>query len=145
LSLMRNEVNHRASAQAARGWSPGQAYYAEDPDNRAQRHTLALREVAYVVRADIAVQPGVGDDVAKYRDQFRRRVARGACAFAPYLGTRECMAHFGPRQPDERPLAMDADLGRMLLDIAYEPGGTGRGSPRFFDARLAAGVLHVPR
>lgn len=144
LSLMRNEVNHRASAQVARGWAPGQAYFADDPDNRAQRHTLALREVAYVVRADVAVQPGIDDDPAKYRDQFRRRVARGACAFAPYLGTRECAAHFGPRQSEERPIAVDLDLGRMLLDIDYEGGGTGRGTPRFFEARLEAGVLRVP-
>jgi hypothetical protein len=32
----------------------------------------------------------------------------------------------------------------MLLDIDYEPGGGGRGTPVFFDARLEGGVLHVP-
>src|SRR6266566_682904 len=69
-SVLRNEVNHRE-------WKT------------MQRHTLALRDVAYLIRADIAVKPGVGEDPAKYRDQFRRRAERGQCYHRPYLGCRE--------------------------------------------------------
>jgi CRISPR-associated protein Cas5d len=142
LSILRNEVNSRASAQAARSWGPGDGYYAEE--DRAQRHTLALRDVAYVIRADVEVRPGVGEDPAKYRDQFRRRVERGTCAYSPYLGTRECVASFGDRREDDRPIAESHDLGRILFDIAYEQNGSGRGTPRFFDADLRQGVLYVP-
>jgi len=142
LSLLRNEVNSRASFQSARSWGPGEGYFAEE--DRAQRHTLMLRDVAYVVRADVEVRASVGDDPAKYRDQFRRRVDRGACAYSPYLGTRECVASFGRRLPGDQPIAEDLDLGRMLFDIAYDSDGSGRGRPRFFEARLRQGVLRVP-
>jgi CRISPR-associated protein Cas5d len=143
LPIMRNEVNSRASYQAARSWEPGEGYFAEA--DRAQRHTLMLRDVEYVIRADVEVRPGIDADPAKYRDQFWRRVDRGACAYSPYLGTRECIASFGRRRPDDKPIPESIDLGRMLFDIAYERDGSGRGTPRFFDARLQSGVLHVPR
>jgi CRISPR-associated protein Cas5d len=142
LSLLRNEVNSRASYHTATSWGPGDGYFAED--DRTQRHTLALRDVAYLIRADVAVAAGVEADPARYRDQFRRRVRRGACAYGPYLGTRECMASFSDRRPDDRPIPVDRDLGRMLLDIAYAADGSGRGAPRFFSAHLRRGVLHVP-
>lgn len=141
-SILRNEVNSRASVQAARSWGPGEGYYAEE--DRAQRHTLALRDVAYVIRADVEVRAGVDDDPAKYRDQFRRRVERGASAYSPYLGARECIASFGVRRDDDSPIAESQDLGRMLFDLAYERNGSGRGTPRFFDAELRHGVLRVP-
>jgi hypothetical protein len=32
----------------------------------------------------------------------------------------------------------------MLLDLNYQPGTSGRGTPRFFDARIERGVLRVP-
>ena len=105
-SILRNEVNSRASERAARGWEKGGGGYdATDPNNRVQRHTLGLRDVAYVIRADIAVRPGAGADVAKYRDQFRRRVQRGQCYATPYLGTRECSASFATPDGTERPRA----------------------------------------
>jgi CRISPR-associated protein Cas5d len=142
LSLLRNEVTARASFHTARSWAPGEGCFAEE--ERTQRHTLALRDVAYLVRADIELAPGVREDPARYRDQFRRRIARGACAYSPYLGTRECMASFGGRRQDDHPIPVDRELGRILFDIAYDPAGSGRGTPRFFDARLRHGVLRVP-
>jgi CRISPR-associated protein Cas5d len=32
----------------------------------------------------------------------------------------------------------------MLFDLDYAPDKTGRGSPRFFEARLEHGILRVP-
>jgi hypothetical protein len=32
----------------------------------------------------------------------------------------------------------------MLLDLDYADDGSGRGTPRFFDARLESGVLNIP-
>ena len=32
----------------------------------------------------------------------------------------------------------------MLLDMDYDPDGTGRGTPRFFPASLERGVLCIP-
>lgn len=142
-SILRNEVNSRASERAARGWQErGGGYVAAD--DRAQRHTLALRDVAYVIRAQVEVKPGVAEDPAKYRDQFRRRVREGRCFAQPYLGCREFAADFGEPDPQEQPIDRTEDLGPMLLDLDYAPDGSGRGTPRFFPARLEHGVLHVP-
>jgi hypothetical protein len=44
----------------------------------------------------------------------------------------------------EQPIARTEDLGPMLLDLDYTDDGSGRGTPRFFDARLEGGVLQVP-
>lgn len=91
----------------------------------------------------LVLKPGVEDDIAKYRDQFRRRVRGGRCFATPYLGCREFAASFGEADGTERPIERSEELGPMLLDIAYDPNG-GRGTPRFFQATLDGGVLRVP-
>ncbi len=142
-SILRNEVNSRQSERAAAGWRTSGGRYDATAD-RAQRHTLALREVDYLIRAQPEVKPGVGEDPAKFRDQFRRRVRDGRCFATPYLGCREFTAAFSEPTGGERPVDFTDDVGRMLLDIEYEPDGSGRGTPRFFDARLEGGVMRVP-
>ena len=142
-SILRNEINNRQSDRTARSWAKGGGGY-DAAASREQRHTLALRDVAYVVRAQLTLQEGVGDNIAKYRDQFRRRVATGRCFATPYLGCREFSASFGEPVPDTRPINHSEDLGLMLLDIEYGLDDSGRGTPQFFHARLDRGVLHVP-
>jgi CRISPR-associated protein Cas5d len=142
-SIMRNEVRSKAVVSTARKWAAeGGGYFAEE--DRAQRHTLALRDVAYVIRADAVLAPHATADIAKYRDQFRRRVEHGRCHHRPYLGCREFAASFGPPDPDEEPVDLTDDLGRVLFDMDYAPDGTGAGTPRFFSARLERGILRVP-
>jgi len=142
-SILRNEVNNKAVVSTARGWADnGGGYFAED--DRAQRHTLALRDVAYLIKADIVLKPHATDDVAKYRDQFRRRVNRGQRHSAPYFGCREFAAHFGPPDGTEQSIDVTDDFGRMLFDLDYASDGSGRGTPLFFSAKLEAGVLNVP-
>ena len=142
-SILRNEVNSKAVVSTAREWAKrGGGYFAEE--DRAQRHTLALRDVAYLIKADIVLKPHATDDVAKYRDQFRRRLNRGQCHHIPYLGCREFAAYFSPPDGTEQPIDPTDDLGRMLFDLDYASDGSGRGTPSFFAARLEAGVLRVP-
>ena len=142
-SILRNEINDRQSDRSARGWAKSGGGY-DASANRAQRHTLALRDVAYVVRAQLTLQEGVDDNIAKYRDQFRRRVASGRCFATPYLGCREFSAAFGEPESANKPIDRNEDLGLMLLDIDYDPDGSGSGIPRFFRASLEGGVLRVP-
>jgi len=143
-SVLRNEISTRQSFQAARGWEASGTGGYDAPDDRTQRHTLALRDVEYVIRADMRLRADVTDDVAKFRDQFRRRARRGQCYSMPYLGCREFSACFGPLDGTERPLALSDQLGSMLHDLEYDAGGRGTGRPRFFEARLEGGVLRVP-
>jgi CRISPR-associated protein Cas5d len=161
-SILRNEINTHQSDRAARSWeSSGGGYFAEE--DRAQRHSLCLRDVEYVIRAQIDLKPHADADVAKYRDQFRRRVDRGQCFHQPYLGTREFSAAFSPVTGDERAIAYSEDLGWMLFDVefnevpkngkvsyyAHDGNGTrvaqGAAMPKFFHAQLENGVLQVPQ
>ena len=142
-STLRNEVNSRASERTAHGWEKNGGGFDAVAD-RSQRHTLALRDVAYLIRAHAVLQPGVMDDIAKYRDQFRRRVRRGRCFAMPYLGTRECTAFFTEPDGTERPVDYTADIGMMLDDLDYASDGSGRGTPRFWNARVEGGILRPP-
>lgn len=150
LSILRNELADR------QGETP---ICVED--ERQQRSAILLRDVAYVIEADMLLRPHATDPVYKYTDQFQRRVERGQCHHTPYLGTRECAAFFGPVE-GETPPPWDLDVGPMLFDIAFIPdparselefvrhGPTGarrvagRAQALFFDARVQGGWLHVP-
>ena len=112
--------------------------------DRAQRHTLALRDVAYVIHARPKPHINSDADRAKFRDQFRRRVSRGQCFATPYLGCREFSAHFASPDGTERVIPESGSLGRMLLEMAYVPDGRGAAIPRFFEAQLDRGILRIP-
>jgi CRISPR-associated protein Cas5d len=144
-SILRNEINHRQSERVAMNWQQdGGSYDATQERNRAQRHSLVLYKVDYIIRAQIEIKPGVDAEPAKYRDQFRRRINNGRCFAMPYLGCREFSACFAPPNGNERPIDLTDELGPMLLDLAYDSDSSGRGHPRFFNAQLDGGVLRVP-
>lgn len=160
-SILRNEINSVQSERSAQGWAKnGGRYYADD--DRAQRHTLCLREVAYIIKAEVELLPHADAHIAKYRDQFRRRVARGQCANQPYLGTREFSAFFCSADADDVAIDVSDHLGLMLFDLAFTRKrkgsvshlvhngenvsvATSDVSPIFFPAELKKGVLHVPQ
>lgn len=148
-SIKRNEVSSRMSYRAASNWKkPEDGYYADD--DRTQRATLCLREVAYLIKADMILRSHATDDIAKYRDQFRRRVAQGECFHRPAFGCREFAACFGPPHGNEQPIEETVDLGRMLFDLDFDPKDARTGKhpgtafPHFFTARLERGILRVP-
>jgi len=144
-SILRNEVNDKISPRTVKSWAKnGGGYFADETKNRAQRHTLGLYDVAYIIRADVVTRPHTTASPAKYRDQFRRRVKRGQCYHRPYLGCREFAAEFAEPQGTEKPVDLTDDLGLILFDLDYEEGASGRGKPIFFHARLERGVLRVP-
>jgi CRISPR-associated protein Cas5d len=166
-STLRNEINTLQSDRAAKSWKDsGGGYFAEE--DRAQRHSLCLRDVAYIIQAEIDLQAhatahDASVNVAKYRDQFRRRVDRGQCFNQPYLGTREFSTAFMPANGDEQPIDHSEDLGWMLFDVefsevskkgsmsyyAHDASGArvaqGTAMPKFFHAELKDGVLEVPQ
>ena len=162
-SILRNEINSHQKESTAKGWAKTGigGYYADD--DRAQRHTLCLRNVEYIIKADISLKPHAQDvNIAKYRAQFRRRVTKGQCHHQPYLGTREFSADFSDVSENDTPIDWNDDLGLMLWDVEYTPvtangtlkylshdanGGKvtqGIARPRFFRAQLQQGVLAVP-
>jgi CRISPR-associated protein Cas5d len=107
--------------------------------HRDQRNAVCLRDVAYRIHAHIEPEAGSDKNAAAYRDQFRRRVTRGACFQQPFLGTREFSADFGDPDDTDR-LDRSEDLGIMIHTIHFGPPIR----MEWFTARLDAGVLHVP-
>ena len=80
-SLLRNEVNSHQNDRTARTWeNSGLGGYFADED-RSQRHALCLRDVDYLIKADIELKSHANAHPAKYRDQFRRRVSKGQCYY----------------------------------------------------------------
>ncbi len=135
--VRRNETTQLVSREGAlRGERVNTA------DHRTQRASTILLNVHYRIHAHVVLREHASDPVAKYRDQFRRRVERGACFSQPYFGTREFPAAFGP--PSEAaPVPLSRDLGVMLHSIAHGENGRDPQSS-WFTARLDTGVLHVP-
>jgi CRISPR-associated protein Cas5d len=109
--------------------------------NRDQRNAVCLRDVAYRIHTQVQLRPSATKAEAAYRDQFRRRVARGSCFQQPYLGAREFPAYFA--EPDDTPpiVELTEDLGIMLHRIHHGPPVTFD----WFQARLERGVLRIPR
>ncbi len=145
-SFRRNEVNSRVPtlpASLIRDGGAGPVLYSDE--DRAQRNTVALRDVDYMIEARFFMTERAGrdDSVIKFEEIFRRRVARGQCFTMPYLGCREFVADV--LSPDGAPAPIDdsRSLGRMVWDIVYENHG-GRARVHFFDAVLSRGILEVP-
>ena len=142
-SILRNEITSSQTFKTAEKWQQeGGAFYATE--NRAQRHTLGLRDVSYIIRAQPLLKDRVDENPAKYRDQFRRRVKSGKCFATPYLGCREFSAWFSPTNGEEIPQDINEDLGNMLLRMEYSAETPGHAKPTFFNAHLKAGVLKIP-
>lgn len=144
VNIRRNEVNRRAATPAANVVTEGgtlPAYFADE--DRAQRNTVALRDVDYVIEASFTLteKAGPGENVTKFVEMFRRRVEKGQHFHQPYLGCRECIAEVQPATGQEQPVTATSDLGRMLWDIEFRPGAN---RPLFFHATLRDGVVEVP-
>lgn len=147
MSVRRNEVKSKINPSEAKRWAEDgnedKRFLADK--KRTQRNSLVLKDVAYIIRADVELADHASDEhPAKYRDQFRRRMDRGQCYYRPYLGCREFSAFFAKPDGGEETIDRSDSLGRMLFDIDYEEDGDGRGKPVFFQARLDDGSLKVP-
>jgi len=136
ISFRRNEVASRMSSR--------RRDYCADED-RAQRHTVALRDVDYVITASFSLTPQAGpeDNVRKFEEMFLRRLEKGQHFHQPYLGCREFAADVSPAEVGIQPIQIGVDrpLGLMFFDFDYRGAAT---QPLFFDARLRDGVVHVP-
>ncbi|CAN5486900.1 type I-C CRISPR-associated protein Cas5c [soil metagenome] len=144
-AFRRNEVNSKAPAPAAATIKSGGAapvLYADE--DRAQRNTVALSDVDYVIEARFVMTDRAGpeDNVRKFEEMFERRVAQGQHFHQPYFGCREFIAAIEPAPAQVTPENDSRDLGIMLWDIAF--GGKSGNAARFFAAKLENGVLNVP-
>jgi CRISPR-associated protein Cas5d len=172
-NIRRNEVGKKAT-------SPNRAVMAGEPgnlgllieDERQQRASTLLRDVAYVIQAEIIVKDRrmerggpefpEPETAGKHLAIFKRKAAAGQYRHHPCLGCREFPAHFtlladdAPSPPSQLPAAdRNRQLGWMLHDIAYIPEQKGpiiesnqgqrlRAEPRFFNAEIKNGIVTIP-
>ena len=145
MSVKRNEIN---SKQGRTPIVVDEVDSSGKPKYRAQRNSVVLRDVAYIIEASIFMH-NVTDRskldkyvgmVEKKEGMFPRRVKKGQCWRRPYLGTREFAAEF--MQPDEndQPIKETIPIGSMLFDIYYDDKG--KPQPLFFEAAIHDGVLN---
>lgn len=121
-------------------------------DKRAQRNSVVLKDVAYIIEASI-YQKHVSDRNkpekyigtkgvdAENDGMFIRRLKKGQCWRRPYLGVREFSAEFVEPDGAEEPIKETIPIGSMLFDIFYDE----RGKPEplfFYDVAVRNGVLN---
>ncbi len=137
MSIKRNEINSK------QGRNP-----IIIEEKRAQRNSVVLRDVAYIIEASIFMSNATDNRMyekyvgvtEKKEGIFPRRVRKGQCWRRPYLGTREFAAEFMQSDGNDRPLQETIPIGSMLFDIFYD--GTGKPQPLFFEAIIRDGILN---
>jgi CRISPR-associated protein Cas5d len=118
-------------------------------DDRQQRATIALYDVAYVIEAhfELTEKAGAEDSLVKHTEMFKRRAIKGQCFQQPCFGCREFAASFelvegdmpvGQLTPDQ----LNLDLGWMLYDIDFRDEDK---RPMFFRGKLENGILDVAK
>ena len=148
ITVKRNEVASKIPS-TFRSWARdnkgGESFYADD--DRQQRNAMLLRDVAYLVEADIELtdKSGPDDNLNKYVEMFKRRIEKGQQFHQPYLGCREFPAAVSLANTDHQPhdeLRGEHDLGWMLNDLVYENGAVAEA--RFYRAIMRDSVIDVP-
>lgn len=152
LNLRRNEVGKIAS-------SGSDGIFIED--ERQQRAGLFLRDVAYRLHAEFAMDrdpakhrgqfPHLskfdgedGNTPTKFHEMFIRRAGKGQCINQPYLGCREFACDFRLIEDPaagSMPIAETRDLGWMLYDMDFANPADPK--PKFFRAEMKAGVIDL--
>jgi len=151
MAILRNELNDR------QGKNP---INIDDSSNRAQRSSLILKDVEYIIEADIVLRPHTKDHVKKYFECFQRRLDKGQYHHTPCLGTREFAADFEPVNGKAPDTSLNRSIGLMLCEIAYIPDKkrnemkfrrpdsnkhcAGYANALFFNAEIEKGWLNIP-
>lgn len=129
-SIKRNELSDK------QGRNP-----IEIESKRAQRNSIILRDVSYVIEASIfqeSIDPN--NPPEKYVAMFNRRVCKGQCFRRPFLGCREFSAEFYSVKDPITSISEDIPIGSMLLGVFFD--NSGKPAPRFFyDVAIKDGVL----
>lgn len=168
-NVRRNEVASKIPVKGAAGVNAAM----KNPDvrpsldvaqDRQQRASLLLKDVAYAIKAHIYVldlrveknsEPVPENEaVGKHLDMFKRRARKGQVFHQPYFGCREFPVRFElmeaegdvPKPPEC--LMGEKDLGFMLHDIEFDQDRSTKkvksATPHFFRATMRDGVIAVP-
>lgn len=118
-------------------------------DVRQQRASSFLTNVHYGIEAEIKPSrfcaPDFVFDFNKILAIFNRRMDKGQCFNQPYLGMKECRAHFSRSRYNTPSRSFyegtTLDLGRMFFDSDYR--NPTMAQPHFYDPVMVDGIIHV--
>lgn len=149
-TFRRNELGGKLSYRNAKAaMERGAELYTVAAEDRQQRATMYLRDVAYVIDAHFELTERAGDDdtVEKHYNIALRRLRKGQCFNQPVFGCREFPAEVTLLEAEgEAPASFYAgsgerDLGFMLYDIDFDHDM----EPMFYRAVMSDGVIDVAR
>ena len=137
-NILRNEVASKISVRNVLTEANGKKRSYID------RATTMLRNVHYVIEAhfEMTDKANPSDNPGKFQDIVKRRLRSGQAYMQPYLGCRECTAHFRLWEGGDIPTIDETrDLGYMLYDMEYsDPENI---QPMFFRAQMVHGVIDL--
>lgn len=139
-SIVRNEIEKKAAINSSFMKKPKDIY---TDDMRQLRHSLILKDVSYIVEADIVLKSDSTHLINKYTAMFNRRLSKGQCFQRPYFGAREFSAQFEAPNGTEKPIDWTDPLGSMFFDFHYPTNGSVN-IPYFFNPKVKNGVMEVP-
>ena len=144
-NIRRNEVAFKANSLEPKSAN----------ENRQLRASMVLKDVRYVVTAhfEMTEKAKERDNEGKFADMIRRRLEKGQCFHAPYLGVREFPAKIRLLSEDKippTPIDETRTLGIMLYDIDYVKEIDKNGNetviefkPTYFFADMKHGVVDL--
>ncbi|MFR4291929.1 MAG: type I-C CRISPR-associated protein Cas5c [Christensenellales bacterium] len=144
-NILRNEVASKISARNVLTEANGKkrSYIDRNADIQ-QRATTMLRDVHYVIEAhfEMTDKANPSDNPGKFQDIVKRRLRSGQAYMQPYLGCRECTAHFRLWEGGDIPTIDETrDLGYMIFDMDYSD--LENIQPMFFRAQMVHGVIDL--
>ncbi|MCB1130368.1 MAG: type I-C CRISPR-associated protein Cas5 [Verrucomicrobiae bacterium] len=168
-NIRRNEVSSKIPVKGGTGVNAAMRDPAIRPtmdvaENRQQRASLLLKDVAYLIKAHVHIlDPRVekgdapspeNEAIGKHLDMFKRRARKGQAFHQPYFGCREFPVRFELIENEadlpapHESFAGEKDLGFMLHDIEFDQDRASKKvrstTPHFFRAKMIDGVISVP-
>jgi CRISPR-associated protein Cas5d len=169
-NIRRNEISSKISVKGATGvnaamLSPDVRPSMDVAENRQQRASLLLKDVAYLIKAHVHVLDArmEKDDapspepeaVGKHLEMFKRRARKGQAFQQPYFGCREFPVRFELIESEsdfpkpDLSLLGEKDLGFILHDIEFDQDRATKkvksATPHFFRASMTDGVIKIPQ
>jgi CRISPR-associated protein Cas5d len=171
-NIRRNEISSKIAVKGPAGvnaamLNPDIRPSMDVAENRQQRASLLLKDVAYIIKAhvqilDARLEKGEApspepEAVGKHLEMFKRRARKGQAFQQPYFGCREFPVRFElienePDLPEPHPdfiTGQAKDLGFMLHDIEFDQDRATKkvksATPHFFRASITDGVIKIPQ
>lgn len=149
-TIRRNELGGKLSySNAKSAIKSGKELYIYAAEDRQQRATMYLKDVAYAIDAhfELTEKAEEGETAEKHYNIALRRLRKGQCYNQPYFGCRELAAEVDLIEGDALlPSSYYAgtgerDLGFMLYDLDFDHDF----EPMFFRAIMEDGVIDVAK